>query len=163
MTKSSAHRLSIPQNSTLQASSDTTERPVHRRSREHRISDGMEIPLKLLSALHSLLKETLADGMMDATKLAKLRNMTGLIRGRCLQGELQRSHASQNKSVFTKKHEQSYACTNCVNNQRLCLSLTGGQMLVLPLHPLLRTFGRGDGAGPRPNELQYCVSTTKAP
>jgi hypothetical protein len=100
-------------------------------------SDGSDFPLKLLSSLRSIVKDIMADEMIDETKLARVQQMPGSIKGRCLHRYLQKSHASQNKCVWTKKHEQSYACRTCVNKQRVCMSLKDGQTLVLPLHPVL--------------------------
>jgi hypothetical protein len=127
----------------------------------NKTSDGLDFPLKLISALRSILKDTLSAETIDATKLAKVRNMTGSIKGRCLYRYL-KIPDDRKRCVWTKEHEQQYACRTCVNMQRLCMRITGGQILVLPLHPLLKTFVT------LPTELEYWVaargmSTMKAP
>lgn len=129
----------------------------------NKTSGGSEFPLKLISSLGSNLKDLMADEMIDTTKLAKLQKMTGSIKGRCLHRYLQKSRTCHNKSIWTKEHEQFYACRTCVNKQRVCMSLTDGQVLVLPLHPVLKALSRGDGIAPLPSELQYWISAKRAP
>jgi len=109
------------------------------------LSDGSEYPLSMISSLRSLLKDSLADSGIGSDKLAKLQSVRakGLsTEAKCLHRYLQKSRNSQNKSVWVKDHEHSYACRACVNKQRLCISITQGQMLVLPLRPLFRTPGK---------------------
>jgi len=127
----------------------------------NKTSDGLDFPLKLISSLRSILKDTLSAETIDATKLAKVRNMTGSIKGRCLYRYL-KTPDDRKRCVWTKEHEQQYACRTCVNMQRLCMRITAGQILVLPLHPLLKTFVT------LPTELEYwaaarSMSTMKAP
>ena len=139
-----------------------------------KISDGSEFPLLLIKEFREYLAEMMSDGSIDAERLAQLQDMSDTaftVKDRCLYRHLQQSGFSRKKTVWTKHHKHSYACRTCVNKQRLCISLAQGQMLVLPLHPLLRTFGRSHenlnrevsavnkpSTEPHPNELQYWVA-----
>lgn len=111
------------------------------------LSDGSEFPLSMLSSFRSILAEMLDDEDVDTGQIARLNNVAGnafTTKEKCLYRYLQKSILSGGaKTVWTKEHRCLYACRTCVNKQRLCITIVKGQLLVLPLHPLFRTF-RGD-------------------
>ena len=133
-------------------------------------SDGAEFPLSMLSSLRSILAKMVADDSASANQLAQLRNASDTalsIKRRCLYRYLKKSD-DRRRCVWTKEDERFHACRTCVNKQRLCMRITEGHILVLPLHPLFRTIGRHDGSDTLPTELEYWIaargmSTAKVP
>jgi hypothetical protein len=107
-----------------------------------RLSDGSEFHLSVVSTVRTSLAELMADESIDTTRLAQVHNVSAALltaKGKCLQRYLQKSRIGQNKSVWIKDYEHSYACRACVNKHSLCMSIAHGHILVLPLHPLFRT------------------------
>ena len=114
-----------------------------------KLADDSEFPLNLISTLRLLLIAAMGNGNIDTTRLRSLRSVSDNAftrKDKCLYRYLESSSSHQTKSVWTRDHRHFYACRTCVNKRRLCMSISQGQALVLPLHPLFRIANGHDGA-----------------
>ena len=120
----------------------------------NKLSDGSEFPLSMISSFRSILAEMVGDEDVDTRRIARLNSVAGnafTTKDKCLYRHLQKSSLSGGaKTVWTKEHRYLYACRTCVNKQRLCITITKGQLLVLPLHPLFRKFSGSDRLSDEP-------------
>lgn len=137
-----------------------------------KLSDDSDFSLNLLSSLRAILADSMAEEKIAAKRLEVLLDSNPFTANeKCLFRYLEKSAESGRKTVWTKEHEHFYACKACVNKQRLCMTVSQGQMLVLPLHPLFRATSNepsplnwkwSEGADSngkiRPGELQYWIA-----
>lgn len=134
--------------------------------------------LAIISTFRTILAEMLTDHV-DGMRLRTIRQATSTAStmvatdNRCLYMYLRYGNCG-NKSTWTREHRRLYACKTCVNKQRLCMIDSQDQIIVLPLHPLLRA-GNSDpevademldhslpdmvDADVRPTELGYWVAS----
>ena len=136
------------------------------------LSDDSDFSLSLLSSLRSTLAESMAEERIAAKRLETLLiNNPFTTKEKCLFRYLEKSAESGRKTVWTREHEHFYACKACVNKQRLCMTVSQGQLLVLPLHPLFRAASNepspldwkwsedtNSNKRVRPGELQYWIA-----
>lgn len=94
------------------------------------------------------------DEDVDSGRIARVNSVASnpfTTREKCLYRHLQKSTLSAGaKTVWTKEHRYLYACRTCTNKQRLCVTIAKGQLLVLPIHPLFRTFRGSDRLSDEP-------------
>lgn len=98
------------------------------------VSDGSDLPATLSSALRTILSDMF--GKEKQALIPQVRDVEALTSGeRCLYAYL----TGKRESVWTKEFSIWYACRACVNTRILCMLRVESNLVVLPLHPLLRT------------------------